>query len=343
MRVGILGGSFDPIHNGHMQMAKNAKKQLHLDEVWFLVAYDTPLKDRKLSTFDDRCKMVKLAISTYPCFKICTIEQEFEGKSYTITTMRELKKRYKHDFYFIIGGDHVEKLDQWKDIDDLQKEVQLCAFERNKKTLSTPYDVRFLEMEDYPISSSMIRDGNFIEMDHKVIAYIHKKHLYYDFIKNVMSEYRYTHSLSVAKLAYEIAKSNHLDANKAYVCGLLHDINKEFNMIHIEESKIVLQHLKPAILELPKGIWHGYMGAFICAHRLQIKDKDILLAVENHVLGDCKNAYAKILYLADKLDPLRDYDTTPMINLSLKDYHKAYIEVKKQQKEYYGEENQSGK
>lgn len=343
MKVGILGGSFDPIHNGHMQMAKEAKRQLHLDEVWFLVAYDTPLKDRKLSSFYDRCKMVELAISAYSHFKICTIEQEFEGKSYTIQTMRELKKRYTHDFYFIFGGDHIEKLDKWKDIDILQKEVHLCAFERNKQKLSTPYDVTFLEMKDYPISSSMIRRGMFKEMDYKVISYIHEKQLYYDFIKEVMSEYRYTHSLSVAKLAYQIAKMNHLDANKAYVCGLLHDINKEFKMINVEDSMCILKHLKEDVLALPKSIWHGYMGAFICAHSLHIRDKDILIAIENHVLGDCLNAYAQIVYIADKLDPLRDYDTSETIALSLKDYHKAYLEVRKQQAEYYSKENVSGK
>lgn len=344
MRIGLLGGSFDPIHNAHVQMAKYAKKQLCLDEVWFVVANDTPLKDRKLASFNDRCHMVELAIKAFKSFKICTIEQESEGKSYTIDTVIKLKQRYPlYQFYFIVGQDQVAQLDKWRHIDQLEKEVDLCAFERNQKPINTNYKVKPLSMPDYPISSTSVREGNFIDVHKQVCAYAIENLLYMDFVKNAMSEYRYHHSISVANLCVQIAQANHMDVNKAYLCGLLHDINKEFKIIDIETSEKILTKMKPELLAYKTSIWHGYLGSFICAHKLNIKDKDILMAIENHVLGDCRNQYAMLLYVADKLDPLRDYDTKPGIELCKKNLLAGYKQVKYEQKQYYGEENVSGK
>ncbi|NBK97786.1 MAG: nicotinate (nicotinamide) nucleotide adenylyltransferase [Erysipelotrichia bacterium] len=344
MRVGLLGGSFDPIHNAHIQMAKYARKQLCLDKVYFVVAKDTPLKQRKLTSFYDRVLMVKQAIQAYRHFKVCTIEADSEGKSYTIDTVRTLQKKYPNDeFYFIIGGDQVAQLDQWYQIDALEKEVHLCAFERNGQTLHTPYRVQALSMPSYAISSTNIRAGHFFDIHKQVQSYAIKKMLYMDFVKDAMSEYRYEHSLRVALLCAQIAKANHMDISKAYLCGLLHDINKEFKWIDYDRSKAIITQMRAALLAYHKGIWHGYLGRFICEHALHIKDHDILLAIENHVLGDCRNKYAMLLYVADKLDPGRDYDTSQSISLCKKDLYAGYKQVRKEQKQYYGEENASGK
>lgn len=344
MKIGLLGGSFDPIHNAHVQMAKYAKQQLYLDEIWFVIANDTPLKDRTLAAFNDRCKMVKFAINAFKNFKICTIEGESEGKSYTIDTVIKLKKRYPfHQFYFIIGQDQVAQLDKWRNINELEKEVQLCAFERNHNPIITSYHVKPLSMPDYPISSTSVREGNFIDIHKRVCEYAINNLLYMEFVKSAMSEYRYKHSVSVANLCVEIAQANHMNVNKAYLCGLLHDINKEFKLIDMETSKKILTKMKPALLAYKNSIWHGYLGRFICTHKFHIKDNDILLAIENHVLGDCRNRYAMLLYVADKLDPLRDYDTKAGIELCKKNLLLGYKQVKYEQKKYYGEENVSGK
>ncbi len=343
MRIGLLGGSFDPVHEGHLAMAKHAYHQLQLDEVWFIPAYDAPLKDRKLSDFSHRCAMLELAIKPFSHFKICTIESEWEQKSYTIHTMEALLKRYpKHTFYFMMGQDQVAQLDKWKEIDKLQEIVELCAFARNGNAIDTPYKVRPLHMNAHLISSSEIRMGKRSHLSKAVISYINKHGLYLDFVEDVMSEKRYAHSQSVALLCKEIACAHHLDEDKAYLSGLLHDIAKEYRILNQEDAKKVLQVMKPKLLTYKEAIWHGYLGSFVCSHKLHIQDQDILLAIENHVLGECRNPYAMILYVADKLDPLRGYDSSATIALVKKDLYEGFYEVHRQQSAYLGKENVSG-
>ena len=83
MRIAVLGGAFDPIHNGHLQIAKQAVKQLRIDEVWFMPSAATPLKQEQAASFQDRAAMISLAIAPYRHMKLCTLEQELEGVSYT--------------------------------------------------------------------------------------------------------------------------------------------------------------------------------------------------------------------------------------------------------------------
>lgn len=100
MRIALLGGSFDPIHEGHLRIAKTALAKLPIDEVWFLPCKDAPLKKGQQVAFHHRCAMVKLAIAPYRKMKLCTLEGELDGVSYTIRTIKELKKRFPHDTFF---------------------------------------------------------------------------------------------------------------------------------------------------------------------------------------------------------------------------------------------------
>lgn len=90
-KVALLGGSFDPIHWGHLNMAKAALEHLKVDEVWFIPSNQTPLKDRVLSPAADRLAMVRLALKEDPRFKISTVDLSRNGKSYTFDTLKILK------------------------------------------------------------------------------------------------------------------------------------------------------------------------------------------------------------------------------------------------------------
>lgn len=342
-RVALLGGSFDPIHEGHLEMARQARRQLQVDEVWFVVSRDTPLKDRTLTTYENRLHMVKLALTPYRRFKTCTIEREVEGKNYTIDTVHLLKKRYpKHMFYFLIGGDQVKQLDQWKDIDALLAEVKFCCFKRDEEVMQTKYDMRMLSMKPYPISSSEIREGKLQYVHPKVKQYIINQVLYEDILLHHMSHYRYEHSVRVATLAKEIARVHHYDEQVAYRMGMYHDINKEFMYVSKEASQMILEQLHPEVLKQAPGIWHGYMGRYVCDHMLGIQDQRVLNAIEHHVLGDSKSVYAMILYIADKLDPAREYDMRALKKAVLDNLYKGFNMVKEAQKQYYSEECKRG-
>ena len=116
MKIGILGGSFDPIHNGHLNMAIKAREQYKLDEVWLIPNGNAPHKDRdKMADANHRLAMCQLVAEEYSFLKTCDIEVTSEEYSYTYITVTKLQEKYpKHEFYFIMGGDSLDYFDKWR-------------------------------------------------------------------------------------------------------------------------------------------------------------------------------------------------------------------------------------
>ncbi len=127
MKIGIMGGTFDPIHIGHLILAERVRDSKELDQVIFIPTGVNPLKkDKNISSSVHRLEMLRLAIESNPYFSISTIEIERGGLSYTIDTLRALRVKYKDDdLYFIIGSDIIFQLEKWKDFKELFK---LCKF-----------------------------------------------------------------------------------------------------------------------------------------------------------------------------------------------------------------------
>jgi nicotinate-nucleotide adenylyltransferase len=115
MRVGIFGGTFDPVHMGHLILAEQAREQGALDEVWFVPAAHPPHKeDPDLTRFDLRVEMLALAIAGNPAFRIDELEKERPGPSYTADTLSELSRRHPaHEFLLLIGSDTLLELPNW--------------------------------------------------------------------------------------------------------------------------------------------------------------------------------------------------------------------------------------
>ena len=114
-KIGILGGTFDPIHNGHLALGKQAYEQFGLDEIWFMLSGHPPHKKGRLVTEGkEREDMVKLAIASVPYFVYSDFELKREGNTYTAQTLTLLKEAYpQHEFYFIIGADSLYEIEQW--------------------------------------------------------------------------------------------------------------------------------------------------------------------------------------------------------------------------------------
>jgi nicotinate-nucleotide adenylyltransferase len=126
MKEGILGGTFDPIHIGHLIIAEEVRLRLELDEVLFIPAGEPWLKsERTLSSGEHRLEMVKLAIGTNPYFKPCTIELERPGPSYSVDTVSALRGELSSEvqLYFVVGFDSLAELPLWKEPERL---VSLC-------------------------------------------------------------------------------------------------------------------------------------------------------------------------------------------------------------------------
>lgn len=338
MRIAVIGGTFDPIHMGHLAMAKHVLRHHLVDEVWFMVAQETPLKERKISSFHDRAAMCERAVRPYRHMKVCTLEQELPGMSYTIRTVKELKKRWPaHTFVWLIGGDQAAQLDKWKDIEQLVNEIQFFVFPRNQETITCSYPYTAMQMQLMDVSSSDIRQGYKRWMLPKAVQWYIAKHYLYieEAIAARMSEKRYNHSKSVAQLCVQLAKAHHVDVQKAYAAGILHDICKEWSK---DRSLPYMRKLFPKYLEEAVAIWHGYVGSAYIKHALAIYDKEILQAIFHHVKGSKVSSLAMIVFISDKLDPSRGYDSSASIAICMKHLKHGYEVVKQEQLAYLKKE-----
>jgi nicotinate-nucleotide adenylyltransferase len=126
MRLGLLGGSFNPIHHGHLITATRAAEAVNLDRVLFIPAALSPLKDgRGLAPAADRWAMLRLALRGSRLFEASDLELRRGGVSYTIDTLRELRRRTKAQLYWILGSDAARLLPRWKSISEVRR---LAAF-----------------------------------------------------------------------------------------------------------------------------------------------------------------------------------------------------------------------
>ena len=131
MKIGILGGTFNPIHNGHLYMAFEAKETLELDQIIFVPNYIPPHKEVYDRNPDDVLKMLKLAIEDYEDFSISTYEMDKKGLSYTYETLEYFTKIYPHDeIYFIIGEDSYVNFSLWKNPEKIISLAKLIVFQR---------------------------------------------------------------------------------------------------------------------------------------------------------------------------------------------------------------------
>lgn len=162
-KIGILGGSFDPIHNGHIAIAQDTMLQAELDMVFFMPTSQSPLKAHKpLASDKQRYRMIELALQSHPKFDVLDWELVEQGVSYTINTVHMLKKNWPQiRFCWIIGSDLLESLSQWRQINELAELIEFAVVQREGGMIETP-PIRNLRIQriNNPlcnISSSEIR------------------------------------------------------------------------------------------------------------------------------------------------------------------------------------------
>ena len=190
-KIGILGGTFDPIHMGHLVLAEQVKEKLKLDRIIFIPCLRSPHKTRqKLSPAKDRLHMVRLALQDNPSFSVSDIELKRKGVSYTVDTLRELKRLHPgSQIYFLTGSDVVNELGAWKDPEKIYKLAKMVIAVRPGFDQFDPEDhfakkSILVEITGLDISSSKLRNmakrGKSIKylVPLEVEQYIRKKRLY---------------------------------------------------------------------------------------------------------------------------------------------------------------------
>lgn len=179
MKIGILGGSFDPPHFGHLLLARQTREIVGLDEVW-LMPYFAHNWDTTVSPAHDRLAMARLIEE--PEIKASDEEIRQQTKSYTIDTVRRLKAKHLHQFYWIVGSDVVGEFNRWKDHDVLTREVQFLVFPRHGHPVSSALPQGFTlvsspDLVTSNISSTIIRKR--LQRGHSVIGLIPERVLAY--------------------------------------------------------------------------------------------------------------------------------------------------------------------
>lgn len=136
MKVGLFGGTFDPIHLGHLILAERCREEAGLEEVWFLPSYQPPHKSETPSRFEHRCEMVGLAIVGQPAFRLDPIEKELPPPSYTARTLTELKSRHPDaEFRLILGADSLVDLPKWYEPAAILSQAGLIVVPRPGSTM----------------------------------------------------------------------------------------------------------------------------------------------------------------------------------------------------------------
>ncbi len=188
IRLGVMGGTFDPIHYGHLVAASEAASAFGLDKVLF-VPTGEPWQKQTITDADHRLAMTKLAIAGNSLFEISTVDVLRAGPTYTIDTLREIhESNPKADIYFITGADSIAQIDSWKDSSQIWPLAHFVGVTRPGHSLEVPKsaagDVSLLEIPALAISSTDIRarveSGKPIDylLPDSVIDYIHANNLY---------------------------------------------------------------------------------------------------------------------------------------------------------------------
>lgn len=374
MRIGIYGGSFDPVHNGHIAMVNSALKSGFVDLVIVIpsVRNNFKLYANKLPPPYRLCMMQETieGLGIKECF-VSDIEYDIEGVSYTAVVLEKLtsdayikdfltsngikkkKAEESHEFYWIMGSDTLGTFETWYKPGEILKYATLLAAVRPgdstdvdkaadsiKKNLGGKVEIFRLDGVDCS-SSEITTTGDFSKVPAPAREFIERHALYTEntklsgvseearkqFFESAVWMYKYLgakrllHTLNVGYLSAHLADVFGCDKDKALIAGALHDCAKELPI----EKQLELAKKYSGDLFTEKKLLHSPAGATFAKEEFGIEDKEILDAICYHTTGrGDMSILEKIVYLADKIEPSRNYtDLTPIREAAEKDLDSA--------------------
>lgn len=337
-KIILFGGSFDPIHQGHIEMAKNAKASVNADEVIFILAKNPRWKSPGVDV-NARLDMLRLAVQKVNGFSISLYEVDSDAPvNYSIDTAVHFREAYPTaELYYLIGFDEVALFPKWKDAERLSQTVHLLAYGRPGYPLDpaivAEYHMTLVEGEVHDAASHDIRALKQAKTPFEVLDYITRHDLYFmKTIRTYIDGRRLEHSISVAKLAYAIAESNGLEPDRAFIAGLLHDIGKEED--HDDKMELLKSYYKDPD-QLPAFSFHQFVGAIIAEKDFGINDPEILDAIRYHATGKANmSPLGMIIYAADKIEPTRGFDSKDLIQSCMNDYKQGFKDVLQANKDF---------
>ncbi|MGI6594036.1 MAG: nicotinate (nicotinamide) nucleotide adenylyltransferase [Christensenellales bacterium] len=322
MKVGVFGGSFDPLHNGHKIIINKSIELLNLDLMVVVPSFNPPHKNQSATSFNDRYNMLVEEFKDNAKIKIERIEEEMGlERSYTYIVLDILKSFYGDDIYYIIGADSMIDFSTWKCPQIIASQATLVVIQRvgylNLKEAialaKSKYKANIIELDikTGDISSSVLRGQlELFETDamkfipEKIYRYIITNGLFLNY-KDIIDKLRsnvsiktYEHSKRTVLFALKYISRLKIPFHKAFLAALLHDCAKE-----IEGSAENIEQLNTT-----KEVYHQFLGYDIAKKIYTIEDEDILNAIKYHTTGrENMSSLEKLVFVADKLEPGRKH------------------------------------
>ena len=322
-KLGVLGGTFDPIHEGHIALAREALRSGGLDGV-ILLPMARPGHREADAKASDRLAMCRLAIEGEAGLMLSQAGMA-AGVKYTWDTIAPLKREFPGaEFVFLIGADKLVSLPYWYQADKLFSQCSFLCFARSgvdtrealEKSRRAGARIEMLPEFRTPYSASMIRAQTAQYQDApglhpKVLSYMAQRGLYQpDFepkLKTMMNPHRFQHTLGVRKEAVHLAGIHGLPVQKAALAGLLHDCAKGMNLK--EMNRLAREeHLVQDEATLASGaLLHAPVGAFLAQREFGIRDEDVLNAIRSHTVGRVGMSRLEMcIFVADATEETRE-------------------------------------
>lgn len=358
----ILGGTFNPIHNGHLAMSRFLATELDVPCIFFMPNGDPPHKITTVSE-QDRYTMARLATTGLDYADVLDAEIGLNETCYTYDTVKRLLEDTKDtedtkDITYIIGSDNLKSLSTWKNFTELITMIDFVVLNRQDtdvladiETLRQKFDINIREVSgfDFDLSSSNVRadidEGLDISelVPKPVFDYIYDNNLYdykykrlyniiYADIKQTLSPHRFNHSVSVVETSEHLASFHNVSIPKVRLASIMHDYAKEFS------DDTMLEYIKKYDLPIDEratnniNLLHGIVASAILEHEYKVNDTDILNAVKNHTFGDVGMTDLQLIVaISDFVEPTRNFKeplksyASEIYDVAKQDLTKAYI------------------
>ncbi|MCL2204780.1 MAG: nicotinate-nucleotide adenylyltransferase [Defluviitaleaceae bacterium] len=343
--LAVVGGTFDPIHRGHLAIGEAVRRRFSPQRVLYVPCGQPSHKEgADARSAEHRYRMTLLATCDHPFFDVSRIEIDRPGESYTIDTVRHLQGLCPAgaELYFVMGADSLEQILAWKDAEELLRLCHFIAVPRpgygRKHTiarinaLNDRFGERifFLDMPKIEVSSTEVRrrfsKGERVRdlIPRAVEEYARARNLYggpasFDEVKTALqqrlSPKRFVHTLGVLKEADKLARHYGADVEKARWAALLHDCAKEYSTDKkralCEKWGIALDAMAASMIDLT----HGPIGAESARRDYGVTDTEILQAIRYHSTGHGgMTVLDKVIILADYIEPYRE-DYPPLAQM----------------------------
>ncbi len=340
-KIGVFGGSFNPVHREHVNMAIAAINAFSLDRLIVMPTFISPHKKNfALAPSEDRLQALEIAFSDRKDIEVSDYEIKKEGISYTYLTLEHIKEEYGGELYFLMGTDMLADFPTWKNPKEILELSRLVVTAREGENLAKALTAHYEHFHEKPLisvykgknySSTKIR--NYLALGLDVSEYLDPrvekflkergtygggKYAYIaEYLNKALKKKRIVHTAGVMTLAEEYAKRLGEDREKARLAAMLHDVAK-YNVFEDFGMKTPK--------DIPKNVIHQFLGAIVSRDVLKIEDEDVLNAVRYHTTGRAAmSTLEKIIFTADFLEEGRTFDGVERLRAAVdKDFDEGF-------------------